>query len=242
MLAENKKYHRVMLKLSGEALASDKGFGIDSDVVNRLCEEIKAVTKAGIEVAVVVGGGNFWRGLRGSSAGMDRASADYMGMLATVMNALALQDGLEKHGVDTRVQTAIEMRQVAEPYIRRRAVRHLEKGRVVIFAAGTGNPYFTTDTTAALRSAEIEADVMLMAKRGTDGVYDADPKFHPEAKMFTHLTYNEVLQKELKVMDNTAITLCMNNNIPIVVFNMDVPGNIEKACLGEKLGTLIERK
>ena len=220
-----------MLKLSGEALASDKGFGIDSDVVNRLCEEIKAVTKAGIEVAVVVGG-----------AGMDRASADYMGMLATVMNALALQDGLEKHGVDTRVQTAIEMRQVAEPYIRRRAVRHLEKGRVVIFAAGTGNPYFTTDTTAALRSAEIEADVMLMAKRGTDGVYDADPKFHPEAKMFTHLTYSEVLQKELKVMDNTAITLCMNNNIPIVVFNMDVPGNIEKACLGEKLGTLIERK
>ena len=173
---------------------------------------------------------------------MDRASADYMGMLATVMNALALQDGLEKHSVDTRVQTAIEMRQVAEPYIRRRAVRHLEKGRVVIFAAGTGNPYFTTDTTAALRSAEIEADVMLMAKRGTDGVYDADPKFHPEAKMFTHLTYNEVLQKELKVMDNTAITLCMNNNIPIVVFNMDVPGNIEKACLGEKLGTLIERK
>ena len=173
---------------------------------------------------------------------MDRASADYMGMLATVMNALALQDGLEKHGVDTRVQTAIEMRQVAEPYIRRRAVRHLEKGRVVIFAAGTGNPYFTTDTTAALRSAEIEADVMLMAKRGTDGVYDADPKFHPEAKMFTHLTYSEVLQKELKVMDNTAITLCMNNNIPIVVFNMDVPGNIEKACLGEKLGTLIERK
>ena len=231
-----------MLKLSGEALASDKGFGIDSDVVNRLCEEIKAVTKAGIEVAVVVGGGNFWHGLRGSGAGMDRASADYMGMLATVMNALALQDGLEKHGVDTRVQTAIEMRQVAEPYIRRRAVRHLEKGRVVIFAAGTGNPYFTTDTTAALRSAEIEADVMLMAKRGTDGVYDADPKFHPEAKMFTHLTYSEVLQKELKVMDNTAITLCMNNNIPIVVFNMDVPGNIEKACLGEKLGTLIERK
>ena len=173
---------------------------------------------------------------------MERASADYMGMLATVMNALALQDGLEKHGVDTRVQTAIEMRQVAEPYIRRRAVRHLEKGRVVIFAAGTGNPYFTTDTTAALRSAEIEADVMLMAKRGTDGVYDADPKFHPEAKMFTHLTYSEVLQKELKVMDNTAITLCMNNNIPIVVFNMDVPGNIEKACLSEKLGTLIERK
>jgi uridylate kinase len=237
-----KKYKRVMLKLSGEALANDKGFGIDPEVVNRLCQEIKKVNESGIEVAVVVGGGNIWRGLKGSAGGMDRASADYMGMLATVINSLALQDGLEKHGVDTRVQTAIEMRQVAEPYIRRRAIRHLEKGRVVIFAAGTGNPYFTTDTTAALRSAEIEADVMLMAKKQTDGVYDADPKFHPEAKMFTHLTYGEVLQRELKVMDNTAITLCMNNNIPIVVFNIDVPGNIVKACMGETLGTLIEGK
>ena len=241
-LADKKHYKRVMLKLSGEALANDKGFGIDPEVVNRLCQEIKRVTSTGVEVAVVVGGGNIWRGLKGSVGGMDRASADYMGMLATVINSVALQDGLEKHGVDTRVQTAIEMRQVAEPYIRRRAIRHLEKGRVVIFAAGTGNPYFTTDTTAALRSAEIEADVMLMAKKHTNGVYDADPKLNPNATMFTRLTYNDVLQKELAVMDNTAITLCMNNNIPIVVFNIDVPGNIEKACFGETLGTLIERR
>lgn len=241
-MADKKHYKRVMLKLSGEALANDKGFGIDPEVVNRLCQEIKRVTSTGVEVAVVVGGGNIWRGLKGSAGGMDRASADYMGMLATVINSVALQDGLEKHGVDTRVQTAIEMRQVAEPYIRRRAIRHLEKGRVVIFAAGTGNPYFTTDTTAALRSAEIEADVMLMAKKHTNGVYDADPKLNPNATMFTRLTYNDVLQKELAVMDNTAITLCMNNNIPIVVFNIDVPGNIEKACFGEILGTLIERR
>ncbi len=241
-MADKKHYKRVMLKLSGEALANDKGFGIDPEVVNRLCQEIKRVTSTGVEVAVVVGGGNIWRGLKGSAGGMDRASADYMGMLATVINSVALQDGLEKHGVDTRVQTAIEMRQVAEPYIRRRAIRHLEKGRVVIFAAGTGNPYFTTDTTAALRSAEIEADVMLMAKKHTNGVYDADPKLNPNATMFTRLTYNDVLQKELAVMDNTAITLCMNNNIPIVVFNIDVPGNIEKACFGETLGTLIERR
>ena len=241
-MADKKHYKRVMLKLSGEALANDKGFGIDPEVVNRLCQEIKRVTSTGVEVAVVVGGGNIWRGLKGSAGGMDRASADYMGMLATVINSVALQDGLEKHGVATRVQTAIEMRQVAEPYIRRRAIRHLEKGRVVIFAAGTGNPYFTTDTTAALRSAEIEADVMLMAKKHTNGVYDADPKLNPNATMFTRLTYNDVLQKELAVMDNTAITLCMNNNIPIVVFNIDVPGNIEKACFGETLGTLIERR
>lgn len=241
-MADKKHYKRVMLKLSGEALANDKGFGIDPEVVNRLCQEIKRVTSTGVEVAVVVGGGNIWRGLKGSAGGMDRTSADYMGMLATVINSVALQDGLEKHGVDTRVQTAIEMRQVAEPYIRRRAIRHLEKGRVVIFAAGTGNPYFTTDTTAALRSAEIEADVMLMAKKHTNGVYDADPKLNPNATMFTRLTYNDVLQKELAVMDNTAITLCMNNNIPIVVFNIDVPGNIEKACFGETLGTLIERR
>ncbi len=236
------RYKRVMLKLSGEALASDLGFGIDGEVVARLCAEISEVVHAGVEVALVVGGGNIWRGVRGSEGGMDRASADYMGMLATVMNAVALQDGLEKIGIPTRVQTAIEMRQIAEPYIRRRAVRHLEKGRVVIFAAGTGNPYFTTDTAAALRSAEIEANVMLMAKKQTDGVYDADPKFHPEAKLFNHLTYQDVLQKNLAVMDNTAITLCMNNSIPIVVFNIDVPGNITKACLGETLGTLIEGK
>ena len=239
---ENKKYKRVMLKLSGEALANAQGFGIDPTVVDRLCKEIKSVTGQGIQVGVVVGGGNIWRGLKGSAGGMDRASADYMGMLATVINSLALQDGLEKNGVDTRVQTAIEMRQIAEPYIRRRAIRHLEKGRVVIFAAGTGNPYFTTDTTAALRSAEIEADVMLMAKKMTDGVYDSDPKYHPDAKMFTHLTYGDVLRKELAVMDNTAITLCMNNHIPIVVFNIDTCGNIEKACMGDTLGTLIEGK
>lgn len=239
---EKRKYKRVMLKLSGEALANDKGFGIDPEVVNRLAGEIKTVCEAGIEVSVVVGGGNIWRGLKGSAGGMDRVSADYMGMLATVINSVALQDSLEKIGIPTRVQTAIEMRQIAEPYIRRRAVRHLEKGRVVIFAAGTGNPYFTTDTTAALRSAEVEVDVMLMAKKQTDGVYEADPKFHPEARMFTHLTYGEVLQKELAVMDNTAITLCMNNAIPIVVFNIDVEGNIVKACLGEDLGTLIEGK
>ena len=241
MATENKKYKRVMLKLSGEAMASDKGFGIDPEVVYRLAGEIKEASDAGIEIAVV-GGGNIWRGLKGSQGGMDRASADYMGMLATVINSVALQDALEKLGVSTRVQTAIEMQQVAEPYIRRRAIRHLEKGRVVIFGAGTGNPYFTTDTTAALRSAEIEADIMLMAKKQTDGVYDADPKFHPEAKMFTHLTYGEVLQKELAVMDNTAITLCMNNEIPIKVFNIDVPGNIVKACKGDTLGTLIEGK
>ena len=241
MATENKKYKRVMLKLSGEAMASDKGFGIDPEVVYRLAGEIKEASDAGIEIAVVVGG-NIWRGLKGSQGGMDRASADYMGMLATVINSVALQDALEKLGVSTRVQTAIEMQQVAEPYIRRRAIRHLEKGRVVIFGAGTGNPYFTTDTTAALRSAEIEADIMLMAKKQTDGVYDADPKFHPEAKMFTHLTYGEVLQKELAVMDNTAITLCMNNEIPIKVFNIDVPGNIVKACKGDTLGTLIEGK
>ena len=242
MATENKKYKRVMLKLSGEAMASDKGFGIDPEVVYRLAGEIKEASDAGIEIAVVVGGGNIWRGLKGSQGGMARAAAADMGMLATVINAVAPQDAREKLGVPTRVQTAIEMQQVAEPYIRRRAIRHLEKGRVVIFGAGTGNPYFTTDTTAALRSAEIEADIMLMAKKQTDGVYDADPKFHPEAKMFTHLTYSEVLQKELAVMDNTAITLCMNNEIPIKVFNIDVPGNIVKACKGDTLGTLIEGK
>lgn len=242
METEKKKYKRIMLKLSGEALANDKGFGIDPEVVYRLAGEIKEASDSGIEIAVVVGGGNIWRGLKGSAGGMDRVSADYMGMLATVINSVALQDALEKMGVTTRVQMAIEMQQIAEPYIRRRAIRHLEKGRVVIFGAGTGNPYFTTDTTAALRSAEIEADVMLMAKKQTNGVYDADPKFHPEAKMFTHLSYNDVLQKKLEVMDNTAITLCMNNKIPIMVFNIDVPGNIVKACEGENLGTLIEEK
>ena len=234
------KYKRILLKLSGEALAGEQKFGLDYNVVQRICESIKKCTELGAEVAVVVGGGNFWRGR--SSGKMDRTRADHMGMLGTVINALALADALEQLEVPVRVQTAIAMQQVAEPYSRRRAIRHLEKGRVVIFGAGTGNPYFTTDTTAALRSAEIEADIMLMAKKQTDGVYDADPKFHPEAKMFTHLTYSEVLQKELAVMDNTAITLCMNNEIPIKVFNIDVPGNIVKACKGDTLGTLIEGK
>ncbi|MDY6084720.1 MAG: UMP kinase [Dialister sp.] len=241
-MGERKHYRRVMLKLSGEAMANDKGFGIDPEVVYRLAGEIKEAHEAGTEIAVVVGGGNIWRGLKGSQGGMDRASADYMGMLATVINSVALQDALEKLGVTTRVQTAIEMQQVAEPYIRRRAIRHLEKGRVVIFGGGTGNPYFTTDTTAALRSAEIEADVMLMAKKQTDGVYDSDPKLNPAATMFDHLTYHKVLQRGLAVMDNTAITLCMNNHIPIVVFNIDKVGNIVKACRGEALGTLIEEK
>ncbi|WP_420864486.1 UMP kinase [Dialister micraerophilus] len=231
-----------MLKLSGEAMANKNGFGIDPEVVSRLAREIKEVCEKNIQVCIVVGGGNIWRGLKGSQGGMDRVSADYMGMLATVINAVALQDSLEKLGVTTRVQTSIEMMQVAEPYIRRRAIRHLEKSRVVIFAGGTGNPYFTTDTTAALRSAEVEVDVMLMAKKQVNGVYDSDPKINPDAKFFTHLTYGEVLQKELAVMDNTAIALCMNNNIPIVVFNIDKPGNIVKACLGENLGTIIEGK
>lgn len=237
-----RKYKRVMLKLSGEAMANKNGFGIDPEVVARLAREIKEVCEKNIQVCIVVGGGNIWRGLKGSQGGMDRVSADYMGMLATVINAVALQDSLEKLGVTTRVQTSIEMMQVAEPYIRRRAIRHLEKSRVVIFAGGTGNPYFTTDTTAALRSAEVEVDVMLMAKKQVNGVYDSDPKINPDAKFFTHLTYGEVLQKELAVMDNTAIALCMNNNIPIVVFNIDKPGNIVKACLGENLGTIIEGK
>ena len=237
-----RKYKRVMLKLSGEAMANKNGFGIDPEVVSRLAREIKEVCEKNIQVCIVVGGGNIWRGLKGSQGGMDRVSADYMGMLATVINAVALQDSLEKLGVTTRVQTSIEMMQVAEPYIRRRAIRHLEKSRVVIFAGGTGNPYFTTDTTAALRSAEVEVDVMLMAKKQVNGVYDSDPKINPDAKFFTRLTYGEVLQKELAVMDNTAIALCMNNNIPIVVFNIDKPGNIVKACLGENLGTIIEGK
>lgn len=235
-------YNRVLLKLSGEALASNKGFGIDPEVVYRIAGEIKEAHATGVQIAVVVGGGNIWRGLKGSQGGMDRVSADYMGMLATVINAVALQDALEKAGVATRVQTAIEMMQVAEPFIRRKAIRHMEKGRVVIFGAGTGNPYFTTDTTAALRSAEIEADAILMAKKQVDGVYDADPKKVPDAHMFTHLTYDEVLSKKLEVMDNTAITLCMDNKIPIHVFNIDVPGNIVKACKGESIGTLIEEK
>ena len=232
---ETKKYNRIVLKLSGEALAGAQGYGIDPETVETIAKQVVEVNKLGIQVAIVVGGGNIWRGLSGSAKGMDRVSADYMGMLATVMNALALQDAMEKNGVATRVQTAINMQQVAEPYIRRRAIRHMEKGRVVIFGAGTGNPYFSTDTTAALRAAEIEADAILMAKNGVDGVYDSDPKLNPDAKMFRRLSYMDVINKELKVMDATATTLCMNNNIPIVVFNIDVEGNIIAAASGKDL-------
>lgn len=234
-----KKFNRVVLKLSGEALAGKKGYGIDPLVVEDIAEQIQEVLESGLDVAVVNGGGNIWRGLSGSSKGMDRATADYMGMLATIINSLALQDALENRGVATRVQTAIEMRQIAEPYIRRRAIRHLEKNRVVIFAGGTGNPYFSTDTTAALRAAEIEADAILMGKKGVDGVYDSDPAKNPNAKKYDKLDYIEVIQKNLGVMDSTAISLCMDNKIPIVVFNIDTKGNILKAALGEKIGTIV---
>ena len=233
------KYKRIVLKLSGEALAGDQGFGIDPLVVESIASQIKDVRAIGTEVAVVVGGGNIWRGLAGSAKGMDRASADYMGMLATVMNSLALQDALEHCHVDTRVQSAIDMRQVAEPYIRRRAIRHLEKGRVVIFAAGTGNPYFSTDTTAALRAAEIEAEAILMAKKFADGVYDSDPRRNPDAKKFKELDHMEVIRLGLAVMDTTATTLCMDNNIPIIVFSIDEPGNIVKAATGQDIGTIV---
>lgn len=236
------KYKRVILKLSGEALAGKQGFGIDPVVVANLAKEIKAVVAKGIEVAVVNGGGNIWRGATGANKGMDRATADYMGMLATVINSLAMQDALEKAGIPTRVETAIEMRQIAEPYIRRRAIRHMEKARVVIFAAGTGNPYFSTDTTAALRAAEIEADVILMAKNGVDGVYDSDPKKNKDAKLYKSLDYIDVIQQRLAVMDTTAISLCMDNKIPLVVFNIDKKGNILKAACGDKIGTLIGGK
>ena len=236
------KFKRVILKLSGEALAGSQGFGIDPVVVAGLAEEIKSVFDAGIQVAVVNGGGNIWRGATGANKGMDRAMADYMGMLATEINSLAMQDALEKIGVQSRVQTAIEMRQIAEPYIRRRAIRHMEKGRVVIFAGGTGNPYFSTDTTAALRAAEMEADVILMAKNGVDGVYDSDPKKNNDAKMYETLNYIDVIQRKLSVMDTTAISLCMDNKIPLVVFNIEHKGNILKAALGEKIGTFIGGK
>ena len=241
-MSEQSKYKRIVLKLSGEALAGEKGYGIDPSTVDRIAAQIQKVAEIGLEVVIVNGGGNIWRGLAGASKGMDRATADYMGMLATVINSLALQDALENRNVPTRVQTAIEMRQVAEPYIRRRAIRHLEKARVVIFAAGTGNPYFSTDTTAALRAAEIEADAILMAKNGVDGVYDDDPRKNPQAKKFDKLDYLDVIQKQLNVMDSTAISLCMDNNIPIVVFNIEEPDNIIKACLGNVTGTIVGGK
>ncbi|AUM96212.1 TPA: UMP kinase [Clostridium botulinum] len=230
------KYKRVMLKLSGEALSGEKGFGFDFDFTKEISEQIKKLVDMGIEVGAVVGGGNIWRGRSGSD--MDRTTADYMGMLATCINALALQDSLEQVGVNTRVQTAIEMKEIAEPFIRRRAMRHLEKERVVIFASGTGNPYFSTDTAAALRAAEIEADVILLAKK-VDGVYDKDPHKYDDAKKYNKLSYIEVLEQGLQVMDSTATSLCMDNDIPILVFGLDEPCNIIKAVTGEEIGTLV---
>ncbi|WP_107725714.1 UMP kinase [Desmospora activa] len=236
---ERPRFKRVVLKLSGEALAGEQGYGIDPKMIASIAKELKEVVEMGVEAAIVVGGGNIWRGMAGSAKGMDRATADYMGMLATVMNSLALQDALEQEGVPTRVQTSIEMRQVAEPYIRRRAIRHLEKGRVVIFASGTGNPYFSTDTTAALRAAEIEAEVILMAKNKVDGVYSADPSRDPAAVKYDTLTYMDVLNQGLGVMDSTASTLCMDNDIPLIVFSIEGDGNIRRVISGEQIGTIV---
>ena len=232
------KYSRVVLKLSGEAMAGNVGVGIDTDIVQVIAEKVKEVHDLGVETSIVVGGGNFWRGR--DSGNMDRATSDYMGMLGTVMNALALQDALEGLNAVTRVQTAIEMKQVAEPYIRRRAIRHLEKGRIVIFAGGTGNPYFSTDTTAALRAAEIDADVILLAKKGVDGIYDSDPKVNKNAIKFDELTYFEILKRELKIMDSTATSLCMDNKIPLIVFGIDEPSNIVDVVKGSTIGTNVK--
>src|SRR3972149_2866949 len=232
------KFKRILLKLSGEALMGSRDYGLDADVIDNISKEIKDIHGLGVEVAIVIGGGNIFRGVAASASGMDRATADYMGMLATVINALALQDALEKKGIFTRVMSAIEMKELAEPYIRRRAVRHLEKGRVIIFAAGTGNPYFTTDTAASLRAMEIHADVILKGTK-VDGVYDRDPVKHKKAKKYNELTYIDVLKKGLKVMDATAISLCMDNNLPIIVFNLKLRGNIEKIVRGEKVGTIV---
>ncbi|ASV65927.1 UMP kinase [Cytobacillus sp. FSL W7-1323] len=236
------KYKRVVLKLSGEALAGEQGFGINPSVIKSVAQQVKDLAELDVEVAVVVGGGNIWRGKIGEEMGMERANADYMGMLATVMNSLALQDSLEQLGIETRVQTSIEMRQVAEPYIRRKAIRHLEKKRVVIFAAGTGNPYFSTDTTAALRAAEIDAEVILMAKNNVDGVYSADPRIDKNAKKYDELSYLDVIKEGLAVMDSTASSLCMDNNIPLIVFSIMEKGNINRAVLGEPIGTIVRGK
>lgn len=231
-------YKRIVLKLSGEALAGSEKTGIDNEVIKSIAKRVKTVTEMGVEVGIVVGGGNFWRGR--DSLNIQRATSDYMGMLGTVMNALALQDALEKMDVLTRVQTSIEMRAVAEPYIRRRAIRQLEKKMVVIFAAGTGNPYFSTDTTAALRAAEINAEAILLAKKGVDGIYDSDPKINKDAKKFDKLSYFDILSKNLKIMDATATSLCMDNNIPLVVFGIDDPDNIVRVVEGERIGTIVK--
>ena len=231
-------YKRIVLKLSGEALAGSGKTGIDNEVIKSIAKRVKTITEMGVEVGIVVGGGNFWRGR--DSLNIQRATSDYMGMLGTVMNALALQDALEKMDVLTRVQTSIEMRAVAEPYIRRRAIRQLEKKMVVIFAAGTGNPYFSTDTTAALRAAEINAEAILLAKKGVDGIYDSDPKINKDAKKFDKLSYLDILSKNLKIMDATATSLCMDNNIPLVVFGIDDPDNIVRVVEGERIGTIVK--
>ena len=233
-------FRRILLKLSGEALLGSRGFGVDPETVYRIAQEVHDVHQLGVQVAIVVGGGNFIRGVAASAQGLDRVVADHMGMLATVINALALQDALEKRGSPTRVVTAIEMREVAEPFIRRRVIRHIEKGRVVVLAAGTGNPYFSTDTAAALRAMELKAEVILKATK-VDGVYDADPKKVPGAKMFGQITYQDVLLRGLAVMDTTAISMCMDNSLPIIVFNLNVPGNLGRVVLGEKIGSLVAR-
>ncbi|ABQ27884.1 UMP kinase [Geotalea uraniireducens] len=233
------RYKRVLLKLSGEALAGEQGYGIDPQTITTIANEVKEVVECGVQLSLVIGGGNIFRGLAASSKGMDRASADYMGMLATMINALAMQDALEKIGVDTRVQSAIAMQEVAEPYIRRRAIRHLEKGRVVIFGAGTGNPYFTTDTAASLRAMEVGAEVILKGTK-VDGVYTADPKKDQNATKFTELTYIDVLKKGLQVMDATAISLCMDNSLPIIVFDVTTDGNVKKVVYGEPIGTIVK--
>ena len=231
-------FKRILLKLSGEALAGDKGFGVETQRIHSIAAEIRDVRKLGVEIALVVGGGNFFRGVAEQARDMDRVSADHMGMLATVINSLALQDALEKQGVYTRVMSAIEMNQVAEPFIRRRALRHMEKGRVVIFAAGTGNPYFSTDTAASLRATEIKANVIMKATR-VNGIYDADPRLVTDAKMFDTISYLDMLKLGLKVMDATAVSLCRENNLPIIVFNLNVPGNIQRVVQGEKIGSLV---
>jgi len=233
------KYKRVLLKLSGEALMGEREFGIDPATVESIAQQLKRIVESGIQVAVVVGGGNIWRGAAAEARGMDRATADYAGMLATMINALALQDALEKEGVLTRTQSAIAIQAIAEPYIRRRAIRHLEKGRAVIFAAGTGNPYMTTDTAAALRAIEIGADVLLMAKNNVDGVYDADPLINAKAKRFDELTYLDALKMRLEVMDSTALSLCMDNKLPIIVFDLRAPRSLERVVAGELMGTLV---
>ncbi len=238
-MAEEYRYKRVLLKLSGEALAGDLGYGIDPKEVDSLADQIADVVHDGVQLAIVVGGGNIFRGVSGATDGMDRAQADYIGMLATVMNALALQDAFERHGIFSRVQSAINMQEVSEPYIRRRAIRHMEKGRVVILAAGTGNPYFTTDTTAALRACELDVDVLMKATK-VDGVYDSDPVKNPDAKRYDRISYMEVLSQGLNVMDSTATSLCMDNKVPMIVFDLTVQGNIARALKGEDVGTTVE--